>query len=418
MASDDVNPILVTRVERGSSSRFDRRRETAMRIGIDAQYLTMESRSGHYSLTLELLKGFRNLKTRERITVFIKHTEHGEDEEARVRSRVGNLGFPIRRDGIPGRPHRLRRYFAAINRVDVFLYLSETRFAPGKRRCNAFVLADVIPLRLPHWVPEGGIRAWTTYYELARNHGHVFLTFSDHASDEIAATLGIARDQLKTVPLATGRQFRPIAEPHAITEQLSRWGLEKGQYLLSVGTLEPRKNHCLILEAYERLRAQRRLPRGCKLVFAGSRGWMYEPILERIDSLGLREEVVIISPADPLEYLYNGALMMIFPSFMEGFGLPPLEAMSCGTPVIASNASSLPEVVGDAGIMIDPHDVDGLTEAIARVLTDPDLREGMRARGVVRAAHFTWERTASAYLKILNEGYSNFLNKTSHTSKI
>jgi Glycosyl transferases group 1 len=118
--------------------------------------------------------------------------------------------------------------------------------------------------------------------------------------------------------------------------------------------------HCLILEAFECLRAQRRLPQGCKLVFAGSRGWLYEPILERIDSLGLREEVVAIGHADPLQYLYNGAIMMIYPSFMEGFGLPPLEAMSCGTPVITSNASSLPEVVGDAGIMIDPHDVDGL----------------------------------------------------------
>src|SRR5207302_6576045 len=121
-----------------------------------------------------------------------------------------------------------------------------------------------------------------------------FLTFSEHASNEIAETLGIPRQQLKVVPPGVGRQFRPIAERGAVAEQLGRWGLEPDHYILSVGTLEPRKNHRLILEAYERLRAQRRLPRGCKLVFAGPLGWMYEPTFERIDTLGLREEVVLL----------------------------------------------------------------------------------------------------------------------------
>src|SRR4051794_27230942 len=102
-----------------------------MRIGIDAQYLTARSPSGHYSLTLELLKGFRELKGRERFSAFIRHTPHWRDEEARVRSAVGDLGFPIRRHGVPGRPYRLRQRFAAIHRLDLFLYLSETTFPPG-----------------------------------------------------------------------------------------------------------------------------------------------------------------------------------------------------------------------------------------------------------------------------------------------
>jgi glycosyltransferase involved in cell wall biosynthesis len=378
-------------------------------IGVDAQYLATGSPSGHYYLTIELLKGFRDVMGDERISSFIMHTHRWQEEEARVRSRVGDLDFPVRRHRFPGgKLYWIRRHFAAINRIDIFLYLSQTAFPPGDGRCNAFVLADVIPLRLPQYVPEGNTHAWINYYTMAQAHGDVFLTFSDHASGDIAETLGIPRDRLKVIPLAAGRQFRPLVDRGAVAEQVRRWGLEIDHYILSVGTLEPRKNHRLILEAYERLRARQRLPRGCKLVFAGSRGWMCDPIFERIDSLGLREEVIVLGHADPLEYLYNGASMMIFPSLMEGFGLPPLEAMACGTPVITSNTSSLPEVVGDAGILVDPHDVDGLAEAMVRVLDDPSTREQMRARGLERAAGFTWERTAASYLDTLKEGYLRF----------
>ena len=383
-----------------------------MRIGIDAQILVKGIQGGHYYLTLGLLQGFHDLNARDPITLFIRHSSDWREEVACVRSKVGGLDFPIRRHGIPGRPYRLRQRFAAINRVDIFLQLSPMGIRIREKRCNAFVLTDVIPLRLPHLLKEkGDIKWWSDYFDLAKHHGDIILTLSEHTRGEISETLGVPGDRIKAVPLAAGPQFRPIDEHGAIAEQLSRWGLERDNYVLSVGTLEPRKNHCLILEAYERLRAQRRLPRGCKLVFAGGRGWMYEPIFERIDSLGLREEVVVLGHADPLEYLYNGAIMMIYPSFMEGFGLPPLEAMGCGTPVIISNTTSLPEVVGDAGIMIDPHDVDGLVEAMGRLLADPAARHEMRTRGLARAANFTWERTASGYLNALNEGYINFSKK-------
>jgi glycosyltransferase involved in cell wall biosynthesis len=379
-----------------------------LRIGIDAQYLATGSPSGHYYFLLELLRGFRKLEVPEKIDIFYKHTAQWREDGARVRSRVGDLGFPIRKHRVPRRLARLRRRFGAIHRVDLFLYLAETAFPPGEGRCNAFVLADVIPLKLPDCVPDWAVKIWSDYYEMARRHGDIFLTFSEHASDDIAETLGIPRDRLRSVPLATGRQFRPIADRAMIAGTLAQWGLEPGNYILSVGALEPRKNQTLILEAYERLRSRRQLPRGCKLVLSGSRGWKYEPLLERIESLGLGEDVVLLGHADPLEYLYNGAIVKIFPSLMEGFGLPPLEAMSCGTPVITSNTSSLPEVVGDAGILIDPRDVDGLVEAMRRVLGDPALREQMRSRGLARAAGFTWERTASGYLDALRTGYLSY----------
>ena len=149
-----------------------------------------------------MLRGFRSLQRREQISVFIRHFSQWKEEEARVRSRVGDTGFPIRGHGIPGRPYRLRQRFAAIHWLDLFLYLSETGFPPGKRRCNAFMIADLIPLKVPHWVIEGAIQAWTRYYDMAREHGDVFLAFTEHVKNDMVETLGIPRDRIEVVPLA------------------------------------------------------------------------------------------------------------------------------------------------------------------------------------------------------------------------
>ncbi len=180
-----------------------------------------------------------------------------------------------------------------------------------------------------------------------------------------------------------------------LAAQLASWGLQQGRYLLSVGTLEPRKNHALILESYALLKSRGQAPPGFKVVFAGGFGCWYDSLFERIRQFGLVDDVVLLGHAEPLADLYCGALMMVYPSLMEGFGLPPIEAMACGVPVITSNTSSLPEVVGDAALMIDPHDSEGLAEAMVQVLEDAVLRDELRARGLRRAPEFSWRRTAT-----------------------
>jgi glycosyltransferase involved in cell wall biosynthesis len=169
---------------------------------------------------------------------------------------------------------------------------------------------------------------------------------------------------------------------------------------LFVSTIEPRKNLPGLLQAYRKLLDDYKRPEG--LVLAGSRGWLSEEVYDTVKALNLDDRVRFVGrvPSEDLLYLYNAAQLLVHPSFYEGFGLPPLEAMTCGTPIIASNVSALPEVVGDAAILIDPHDVEGLTVAMWRVLTDQDLRASLAAKGLKRAKMFSWQRAAQETLDL------------------
>ncbi len=165
------------------------------------------------------------------------------------------------------------------------------------------------------------------------------------------------------------------------------------QFVLFVGTIEPRKNLVNLLEA---LAALKREGHGAKLVVAGRKGWLSADFDARLRSLGLESDVTFpgFVPDEDLPAVYSAATVFAFPSWYEGFGIPILEAMACGTPVVCSNTSSLPEVVGDAALMVAPDDVRALKEALGRVLSDPELRGRFTAHGIVRAAPFTWQRTA------------------------
>jgi glycosyltransferase involved in cell wall biosynthesis len=197
--------------------------------------------------------------------------------------------------------------------------------------------------------------------------------------------------------------MRPIDDREVIRAWKARRGLPE-RMVLFVGTLEPRKNLPLLLEAYARLRQT-----GCThtLVVAGGKGWYYQAIEATVERLGLRDAVLFpgFVPDEELPLWYNAAELFVYPSLYEGFGLPPLEAMACGTPVITSNAASLPEVVGDAGVVVDAHDVTALARAMADLLGDAERRRRLRAAGLARARQFTWRatanRTAALYHEIL-----------------
>jgi glycosyltransferase involved in cell wall biosynthesis len=193
------------------------------------------------------------------------------------------------------------------------------------------------------------------------------------------------------VPLAAGRQFRPVEAAEA-GPVLEKYGVER-PYILYVGALESRKNLPRLLEAYARLR---KWSARWKLVIVGARKWKFTPIFEAVQRLGLEPHVHFTDYVadEDLPALYRGAELFAFPSLYEGFGLPVLEAMACGTPVVTSNRSSLPEVAGDAALLVDPLDVEAIAGAMQRVLADEALAAGLREIGLARAAQFTWERTA------------------------
>ena len=200
--------------------------------------------------------------------------------------------------------------------------------------------------------------------------------------------------------LGASKWFYPCKDSRAITTVRAKLKIPAKRYVLSVCTLEPRKNLAHLIRCFAQLIQQERLP-DLHLVLVGKLGWKYESIFSEFnDAQGLRDRIIITGfvADDDLAALYSDALFFVFPSLYEGFGLPPLEAMQCGVPVITSNTSSLPEVVGNAGIMVDPRDGDGLCEAMLRLASDGSLRAELAGKSLDQAKHFSWAQCADQTL--------------------
>lgn len=232
----------------------------------------------------------------------------------------------------------------------------------------------------------------------ARRATHI-IAVSHNTRRDVIDLLRAPEERVTTVYEAVGQNFAPM-EASQTTAAVRRLGIHE-PYILSTGTLEPRKNYERLLEAFSLTRS-----RGLteSLVIAGGKGWLYEPIFEAIRHLHLEQHVHCVRPTDEeLVALYSAAQCFVYPSLYEGFGIPPLEALACGAPVICSNRSSLPEVVGDAALLVDPTDIEELSAALERLLGDTALRAELRARGLRRAQSFSWDRAARETLEVYQQ---------------
>lgn len=222
------------------------------------------------------------------------------------------------------------------------------------------------------------------------------IAISQSTARDLAATMGVDVSRIDVaLPGYDEVAFRPL-DPAAVAAFRIAKGLPD-RFWLFIGTLEPRKNLTMLIEAYAALPASQRLP----LILGGGKGWDYQSIFDAVDRCALSEQVRFpgFIPPDELPLWYNCADAFIYPSVFEGFGLPVLEAMACGTPVITSKASSLPEVVGDAGMCIEPTITTGWTEALRRVAQDSAWRADARMRGLERAKRFSWSDTAKSTIE-------------------
>jgi glycosyltransferase involved in cell wall biosynthesis len=242
-----------------------------------------------------------------------------------------------------------------------------------------------------------------TYLDMATRisarRAHMILAVSEHTKREVVEILGVPPERVVVTHDAARVQFKP--QPAArITAFRQRKSLPE-RFLLYVGTLEPRKNLITLLEAYSKIADTVRIP----LIVGGGKGWMYAAVFKRLAELGLQDKVHFVGYIDEedLPLWYAAATVFVFPSIYEGFGMPPLEAMACGTPVVTSNSSSLPEVVGDAGIMVPPTDTDALAAALVQMLQDDTLRQTCRERGIQRARSFSWRTTAEKTRKVYEQ---------------
>jgi len=297
-------------------------------------------------------------------------------------------------------PFFLWQQTIALRRLEADWYLSNFFLAPSMPCKGIVVVHDLSFRAYPEYFPRivAWYMRWLTGWAI-RQAWRVW-TVSEFSRKELCRFYRVDEKKVVVIPNGVGFEFRPVTDSTGkMAEQavLSRYGIT-GPYILALGNIHPRKNLARLLDAYLHLQEERKsLP---SMVWAGLERWDSGELIERARSAG-----VILTgfvPQEDLPALYRQAVMLVYPSLYEGFGLPVLEAMACGTPVVTSNTTSLPEVAGDAALTVDPMNVGEITQAMARLLDDTFLRKGLREAGLERSKTFTWTRTAQLLLDALD----------------
>jgi glycosyltransferase involved in cell wall biosynthesis len=273
--------------------------------------------------------------------------------------------------------------------------------------CPCPVVVSIHDLSFEH-LPQTFNRRSRTQLRLTVRHSARratrILSLSQHTRGDIIETYGIEPERIDTIPLAAPDHFGPVTDNRELQRVRHTYGIE-GDYILAVGSIQPRKNLARLVRAYASLRGGGSADKLPKLVLAGKCAWLYDETLRALTETGVGDAVVLTGyvPEGDLPALYSGALCFIYPSYFEGFGLPPLEAMKCGAPVIVGNRTSLPEVVGDAALAVDPFDVGGIAVAIEALINNSELRRELSLKGQERASQFTWRETARRTLAVYQQ---------------
>jgi glycosyltransferase involved in cell wall biosynthesis len=278
--------------------------------------------------------------------------------------------------------------------------------APFRPGCPLVVtIHDVIPLILPAYRASRAMRLHLAILRRTVRAARLILTPSQAAANDIARVFGLPPERIRVTPEAAAPECRPATDQNRVRESLRRMGVT-GRYIFNVGGLDARKNLPVLLEAFARVRT--RLDEPLQLVIAGAAHTdnpsVYPPLPPVIARLGIGPAVILPGRTGEEEKiaLYQGAAVYATPSLYEGFGLTALEAMACGVPTIAANRTSLPEVVGDGGLLVEP-DAEAFAAEMEGVLTNEEQAAALRTRGIERAATFTWERTAQLTLAAYRE---------------
>lgn len=374
-----------------------------MRIAISAQKLSA-ARAYHAAgisrYSYHLLAELRQIPSAHRFTAFVPRPLEDPALAPTPRFRITTTGAITERPVVRILWEQLALPLRLRSRYDLIHGLAfAVPFAWAGR--SIVTILDLSFLRFPAMFNRGN-RLYLTYSaRLAARRADRILTISQHGRREVVELLGVPAERVTTTYCAADARFRPLPRDQVAAFQRAR-GLPE-RFILYLGTIEPRKNVPVLVRAYARLR--REWPRAPDLVLAGGPGWMYEEVFQTIERLGLREHVRLPGYVAGGEQAlwYNAAAVLAYPSLYEGFGLPPLEAMACGTPVVASDAASLPEVVGETGLLVSPLDEQAWTIALRRVLEDDQLAAELRRAGPERAARFSWRRMALETLRCYEE---------------
>ena len=351
----------------------------------------------------------------------LAETDHQNQYTLFVAGRAPEAGnwppnFTVRSSRIPSRWlsagwYRLRMQIPAESLsggCDVY-HSPDFALPPLRQARGVVTVHDLSFLRLPECA-DPRLRAFLTRaVPEAVERARRVLADSENTRQDLVELLAVSPDKISVITPAVEGRFQPVHDTAKLEEIRTRYHLPRW-FILSVGTLEPRKNFAGLISAYAQLRRQTGLPHG--LVIAGKEGWLYQDIYDRVTKEGLQDCVLFpgFVADEDLPGLYSLADLLAFPSLYEGFGIPPLEAMACGTPVVTSRNSSLLEVVGSAALLVDPNDVDALAESMARVLGNAKLRLRLSDLGRAQAERFSWHNAARS----LVEAYAQALADSEH----
>jgi glycosyltransferase involved in cell wall biosynthesis len=363
-----------------------------MRIAIDAR-LSYYVQAGITQYTLNLIQALAAIDSENEYLLLQRRPDQRE-----IVSQANFRRVPL----LAPTHHPLEQYLLALElpllgKMDV---VHCTDFIPPfyYRGSTVITVHDLAFLLYPHFLTRKAARYYGLIDRAVRRAEHV-IAVSEATKRDIVRLTGTPETKITVIYEAADSVYTPIHEPEALAHIHQKYNLPD-QYILYVGTIEPRKNLPTLIRAYKGLVDNYKST--ADLAIVGKQGWLYDDVYHLVDELGLQQRVHFLGrvPTVDLLYLYNASRMLVLPSYYEGFGLPPLEAMACGVPVVVSDTSVMPEVVGDAALRVAHEDVEGFTVAMWRLLTDDDLRADMIAKGHKRVKCFSWERAARETLEV------------------
>ncbi len=362
-----------------------------MRVGIDAR-LVYYRQAGISQYTLRLLEQLAALDQEDDFTILQSRKDSS--------TLVDQPNFRKRSLWTPPH-HRLEQLLLPLELATTDLdVLHSPDFIPPFRRNFKSVITvhDLNFLLYPDFLTPESASYYGQIDQAVRRCDYI-IAVSESTKRDIVQLTGAPENKITVVYEAAHPIYRPLQDRQMVERVKERFAIQR-DFVLFVSTIEPRKNVPTLLRAYKQLLDNYRAD--VDLVLAGEKGWLFDKVFALMQELNLQEHVHFLGrvSTEDLLRLYNAAQVLVHPAFYEGFGLPPLEAMACGTPVVVSNTSSLPEVVGDAALLVDPREVDEITVASWRLLSDQALRQQMIEKGLKRARLFSWRKAASETLDI------------------
>ena len=363
-----------------------------MRIAIDAR-LSYYVQAGITQYTLNLIRALAVVDQENDYRVFQRRPDP-QTIVSQGNFRRVSLWSPAH--------HPLEQYMLAVElalqrKIDV---VHCTDFIPPfyYRGRTVITVHDLAFLLYPHFLTRRSARYYGLIDRAVRHATHI-IAVSEATKRDLVRLTGAPESKITVIYEAAESIYYPIHEQTVLSQVQEKYHLPE-QVIMFLGTIEPRKNLPTLIRAFSNLIAQYKLE--VDLAIVGKQGWLYDDVYRQVEKLGLKDRVHFLGrvPTEDLPHLYNASQMLVLPSYYEGFGLPPLEAMACGVPVIVSDTAALSETVADAALRVAPEDDEGLTVAMWRLLSDDGLRADMIAKGLKRAESFSWKRAAQETLEV------------------